>query len=641
MIAAKVFKGRVPRIAPKLLPEGFAQEATNCDLRRGKLESMKGMISVVSTYGAPADSFPFNGVRNLIRINKDLPTSDPLAWLAASSSYPNANFVRAQIADSDNRIYATANGQPNPVQINSTRYAARTGWVRLGVVAPTTPLTVGALGEVATGWTEIISFEGCTTDGTETIVIPSSHGDALKVGDRVEITSSSVDADLGIYSLAGWTSTTITINQALTGSGTVSLTISREEDPTVEDTVSYVYTRVVKWYNAAGDVIQEEESAPSSPTGVYDAYTGLGGRLTGFVAGTDNPVTHFRVYRLSSGTAGAEFQYLGEITVSETEFFDDKYYSDDGGDVHEILDVQDDILETTDWTPPPDELQGLTQYSNGILAGFVGNKLYLSEPWAGYAWPEGYSMLFDYDIVALAVYNESLLVLTEGFPYVVTGLDPESMSQTILPYEQGCVSKDGVTVTNVGVIYPTPDGLFLLTANSGKLLTKEVFTKDQWAALPVESLISFFYDDQYYGFFRNTGTGFLFNFKENPYVVDLSISGGSITGGYLDTEYDTLFLVNGSALYSWGTGSDLAFTWKSAVFRSGDASNYACAAVVAEGSVDFELFADGASKHAHTVTSEEMFRLPSGYRAREFEFSLEGSGSVDSVAIGHFSEELF
>jgi hypothetical protein len=691
-IILKTFKGRVPRVSGRLLAEGYAQTATNCDLRRGRLEPIND-YSVIK-------AFDVSGVHALIRINRDLAVTEDKAWLPIGPPYPNASLVRAQIQNSDNRIYCTAENKDYPVQIDSNLWAeGGGGWKRLGVIPPDKALDYTLRGKPDSGTVEIATFERCSVDITESpyeIIVEGAGSCEFEVGDTVEVSGAENDEDNGTFSLDSWADTILQVDREFYHSYTETLkvTVSRTQKASVAATVSYVYTRVIEWKNSEGEVIQEEESAPSPPGQVYELYEGQAIELSGFskrnASGDNNgdDVTHYRIYRLEAGSDGAEYQYLASIESSEATYVDDVESDPAAATGHALKDVGDDILETTDWTPPPDGLLGLTQYANGILAGFVGNKLHLSEPWAGYAWPDGYTMVFDYDIVALAVYNESLLVLTEGFPYVVTGTDPESMSQTILPYEQACVSRAGVCVSNVGVIYPSPDGLFLLTASGGKLLTKEVYTKNQWALLGPENLISFFYDDCYYGFFKGTGTGFYFNFKDDPYVVDVEVS-GNITGGYLDPENDTLYLVVDDNLVAWGAGAALPYTWKSAVYRPGELANYACAAVVAEGGITFTLYADGELKdthihwldwssataytlgdivtysgtqwiciqnHTNIVPStespgklywspwgydiDEMFRLPSGYRARELEFSLEGSVSVDSVAIGQHSGEL-
>ena len=123
-------------------------------------------------------------------------------------------------------------------------------------------------------------------------------------------------------------------------------------------------------------------------------------------------------------------------------------------------------------------------------------------------------------------------------------------------------------------------------------------------------------------------------------MVDLEV-GSSITGGFLHAEDDALYLVDGGAIKQWGVGSDLEYEWKSKRFRTGEFHNFACGAVVADDEVIFKLYADTVLKHTQAVVDEEMFRLPSGYRAREWEFELIGSVDVDSVAIGQYSGELF
>lgn len=638
-ISITAFKGRIPRLAAKLLPEGHAQVATNCDLSQGKLQAMKGFSTVKSI---PA------GTRTLIRLSRDAAVSSDAAWVTAGIA---GDLVRAQIANGDNRLYATADGggAAFPVQTNSTLWAdylagGGTPWVRLGMVAPADALDISVVGDPDTGTTEIAMFTGCTTSGDKTIILPEAHDYTLEVGDLVEVTLDGDEPgdDAPIYNcvLESWggDGLSLIVNQDLSANDNATVVVSRQSEASVTATVSYVYTRVAKWYSG-GTVIQAEESAPSAPTPAIDILSGQAVVLSGFVAGSSNPVTHFRIYRLAAGTSGAEYQYLNEIEVSESEYNDDQATGDDD---HELQEVQADVLETEGWIPPPDGLEGLTQFANGILIGFVGNKMYMSEPYVGYAWPDEYTMSFDHDIVALAVFNESILVLTHGYPYVVTGLDPQSMSQAILPYEQACVSKASVAVSNVGVIYATPDGLFMLSGHTGQLMTKKVYTKEQWAALGPENLISFVYDDQYFGFFYGTGAGIFLNFKEDPYVVDIDLSGASITTGFLDPEDDTLYLANGSSLVSWGTGSNLEYEWKSKIYRPGDAMNYACAAVVADGEVDFQLYADGEAKlsPAYTVEDDEMFRLPSGYRAREWEIEITGNQDVDSVVVARFSAAL-
>ena len=52
------------------------------------------------------------------------------------------------------------------------------------------------------------------------------------------------------------------------------------------------------------------------------------------------------------------------------------------------------------------------------------------------------------------------------------------------------------------------------------------------------------------------------------------------------------------------------------------------------------LYAEGVLKHTQTVTSSSVFRLPSGYKANEFEFELTGSVPINEVCLYESSEEI-
>lgn len=601
-------------MADRLLPDQYGVTATNCDLRRGKIEPVNGMTTVQTglTYG----------IKTIFLLAG--------SWINFGSS--SVSVVKAQIPSSNDRIYVTGRSSAHPEQTDASLYPTMK---RLGIIPPTDPLTMAVVGSPATGTMTIGSLTGCSSEGTELITC-AAHGLALKPGDTLEITSATTTSDVGTYTIVSYGDDTITVDRALTGTDTdITCTITRTTDAGVQDTVSYYYTRVVKWSDGS-----EEESQPCEATAVTDIYEGEAVTLTGFVAGTDNDVTHFRVYRLASGSSSADFFFLAEIAVGVTEVSDDSYEAGVDGSVHALLDVGSDICETEDWAPPPNGLSGLVQFSNGILAGFVGNKIYFSEPWVGYAWPTKYSLTVDYDIIGLAVYEESIIVATEVFPYVITGLDPESLTQTIIPYEQGCVSKEGIVATNRGVIYPSPDGLFLFRGTEGTNLTKNIFTKEQWQALGPSNLVSFYYDDQYFGFFYATGTGIMCNFKDTPYIVDLSIPGSAITCGYMDPSDDTLYLVDGTSIKSWATGSPLTFTWKSKPFRQTDYCNFGCASVIAAGTVTFKLYADTVLKHTQTVTSNELFRLPSGYLAKDWQVEVTGTNAVETVIVSYTPAEM-
>jgi hypothetical protein len=54
----------------------------------------------------------------------------------------------------------------------------------------------------------------------------------------------------------------------------------------------------------------------------------------------------------------------------------------------------------------------------------------------------------------------------------------------------------------------------------------------------------------------------------------------------------------------------------------------------------FKIYADGNLKHTETVTSSDLFRLPGGYKANEFEIQIEGSVSVNEVCVYESAGEI-
>jgi hypothetical protein len=53
-----------------------------------------------------------------------------------------------------------------------------------------------------------------------------------------------------------------------------------------------------------------------------------------------------------------------------------------------------------------------------------------------------------------------------------------------------------------------------------------------------------------------------------------------------------------------------------------------------------KLYADGVLKHTQTVTNSNTFRLPSGYKANEFEIELSGSVPINEVCVYESAEEI-
>lgn len=420
--------------------------------------------------------------------------------------------------------------------------------------------------------------------------------------------------------------------EAPTGALTIHLTGTAGEDDTTRD-ISYVYTRVSK--RADGSDV---ESAPSPPTAVVTVASSVSVAVSGFsVSGlpTGTVVSHYRLYRLTAGTTGAEYQFVMEITTAQGV-----------GEVSDTVsdsDLSGEVLQTTYWTAPDNTLSGLVATSHGMLYGFVGNRVYPSEVFIPYAFPETYSMTVESDVVALGYTGSMVVVLTETVPYLLYGQNPETLELRRLGHPQPCVSARSVVNIPGGVVYAAPDGLFLINeAGQGTLLTKKLFTRDQWAAKGPENIIAFYYDESYLCFFSGAKTGFQISLDTGQYSVYEVPQ--NIYGGMYSPEDDKLYLIQtaGAArdIASWRTGTVLDYTWKSKIFSFSYLMAMSAGMVQGTfGSVGLTLYVDGVAQTPITITDDDVFRMPP-VQGSDFQVLLEGSASLDRVKIGQSMSEV-
>jgi hypothetical protein len=85
-----------------------------------------------------------------------------------------------------------------------------------------------------------------------------------------------------------------------------------------------------------------------------------------------------------------------------------------------------------------------------------------------------------------------------------------------------------------------------------------------------------------------------------------------------------------------------SYLWKSKVFYTNRPLSPGIAKVSAESysSLTFKMYADGNLKHTQAVTSENIFRLPGGYKAKSFEIQLEGTDIVNEVCVYESPQEI-
>lgn len=409
---------------------------------------------------------------------------------------------------------------------------------------------------------------------------------------------------------------------------------STKQDEEIPQSRAYVFTYV----SAYG----EEGQPCDAPTGqIVDVYSDQSVVLT-FPANPsgNHNLTKKRIYRTDTG---GTFRFVAEVTLATTTHTDSKKEADLG-----------EAVPTTTFDPPPDNVSadhpdgpmlGLVSLPNGILAGFAGQTVCFSEAFQPHAFPDEYKLTVKSDIVALAPMPSGVLVLTKEKPAIISGLDPSAMALAEIDSNQACVSKRSVVDMGSAVMYASPDGLVMATETGGlKVVTEQLLTRDQWQELVPSSIVGFNWEGHYIGFY-NTGStqkGFIFDPRGGKdSFVDLSFHASA---GFNDLEEDELYLVVGGAVKKFASGTNLSYTWKSKKFYAQRPINPGVAKVQADAygsGITFKLYADGALKHTETVTSDSLFRLPSGYKGHEFEIELSGSDPINEVCVYESAREIY
>lgn len=297
-----------------------------------------------------------------------------------------------------------------------------------------------------------------------------------------------------------------------------------------------------------------------------------------------------------------------------------------------------------DYSPPPDQLEGLTAINDGMMVGFYKNVLYFSEPGKPHAWPRRYTITLEHPIVGLAPAAGALFVATEGYPYYLSGSAPNVMSVLRVDALYPCVSARSLVSMSYGVVYATNEGLAVFTTGGATLLTAQVHNSDTWGAeLDPTTIVAEDYGDMYFAS-HSTGS---FTFTPQQQVGEFVDCDDTFTAAFYDALEDRLYYTNGTAgvVYEWDNLDEPAQSarWKSKVMVTPNPGNLGAARVVGDyssNSVTFRLYADKALKFTRTVTDSKMFRLPTGYRTDTYEVEVEGPVRVRSIHLADTPQGL-
>lgn len=466
-------------------------------------------------------------------------------------------------------------------------------------------------------------------------------------------------------------------------------TVARVGSGGSPETRIYVYTNIQEF----GGI--EEESAPSPASAEVLCGTGDTITVSGFSAAPtgDYNVTKRRIYRSVTGSATTTFLFVAEIPVSTTSYSDNALAAALGEE-----------LRSLEWSEPPTDLAGLVAHPNGFLVGFAGQDLYFSEPLAPHAWPIAYRLSLNVNIVGLGVYGSSIAVMTEGYPVVVNGLTPESMSPERLSELEPCVSKKSIVSDTNGVMYASPNGICVIGPGSAGLSTGNIMLRDNFQKFNPSTIKGAVFAGKYFGFYSG-GTEVV---KNGGFILDRTIPASPLslintiaTASFVDPVTAEFYVVEDSLIKLWEGDKYnwYPYDWLSkrfiqtrpinfgaleidadfnnpeeteelleriqqiidaneAIFNSGadlkaDLNKVPLNVFTLNGSILQELpnqvddrymlvevYCDGQKVHSKQYTASGVYRMPSGYKGQAFEIRLSGNVECRYVKMAETVKEL-
>lgn len=343
------------------------------------------------------------------------------------------------------------------------------------------------------------------------------------------------------------------------------------------ETRAYVYTYV----SAFGAVL--EESAPSPAASISLASTTTTVTVSAFSTAPTTAagynITAIRVYRSVTSGASATLLYVGEVAVTPATGVASGSFTDN------VLAANlGSAITSSFFTPPPAGLKGLIAMPNGILAGFVGNEVWFSEPYLPHAWPVSYMVTVGAPVVGLGVFGQTLVVCTTQTPYLITGSQPGAMSQEKVPLPEPCVAKKSITSDQFGVLYASPNGLVSIAPGTQDVITRALFTRDEWQEYVPTSMVGVIYQNMYIAFYQRgqEKAALILMRGDTPPLITLDVASQAVFVARSTAEVFYVSPVD-NAIYQLDSDpiNNTYYEWLSKTFILPEPANFAIAKVQA------------------------------------------------------------
>ena len=179
-----------------------------------------------------------------------------------------------------------------------------------------------------------------------------------------------------------------------------------------------------------------------------------------------------RIYRTITSAAGvATYFFVDEILINETVYVDTLEDT--------IVSAQGQFTAST-YVGPVADLQGAVSMPNGVIAAWKGQDIFFCQPYLPHAWPAAYGLTVSAPIVGLAVYGQTLVIMTTSQPHQATGINPAVMALSKIDTIEPCLSRASIVTAPEGVYYAGPNGLVRWSPGKVQNITSDLVERIDW-----------------------------------------------------------------------------------------------------------------------------------------------------------------
>jgi hypothetical protein len=444
------------------------------------------------------------------------------------------------------------------------------------------------------------------------------------------------------------------------------------------ETRAYVYTMISDF---------AEESQPSPATVASGDGTGrwtivIPAPPAGYNTNAAFNPGHYRLYRTVTDSQGnATYYQVTEVPINPVGTVT---IHDSASDSTITANL---VLSTIGFAPPPAGLQGVVMMANGIAAGFTNSReVWFSAAYLPHAWPPQYALTVDYPIVGLTANGSSLNIVTEGSPFIATGVTPDTMTIGKITANEPCISRGSIVASGEGAYYASPNGIQLLNSGGTTNVTEAVYEKEfhysllppQWASARYGSSYAGFIKGQpipsqdtlgYSGFVMDSGdTNTPFTYLRNPFIATVHV-----VNAYSDELSGQIFVLDSDkSVMQWnppsgnpGTTTLRSWQWKTKKFRFTAPQQFKAFMVLFEVPPEvlitlgvrntdqaqvfnpltqyliIRVYADGNPIVVREIQkSGEVLLIPGDFKAELWEFQMEGQIGMRFFKVASSVKEL-